>query len=130
MAKMLAIKTKGSKGVLAKLAALDNGVQSEVLETAVRVGSQLVEGEARRLAPEGATGKLRGSIKSETVEVTPGRALARVTVDEYYGRFHEFGTSKMPARPFLRPALRANRVRVLSTVRATIGRILRGRYGI
>jgi len=125
------IRTKGTRGVLAKLATVDDGLQREVLETAVRVGSQIVEGDARRRAPRD-TGRLQRAIKSETVEVSPGRALARVYVgrEAFYARFVEFGTRNMPAKPFLRPALRENRGRVMSAVRSTIGRILNRRAGI
>jgi len=41
--------------------------------------------------------------------VTGGEAYVGVSWrgDAYYGRFLEFGTSRMPARPFLRPAFDA-----------------------
>ena len=38
----------------------------------------------------------------------------------YYWRFVEFGTSKMPARPFLRPAFEANKAAMLSTFKNTL----------
>lgn len=36
--------------------------------------------------------------------------------DLFYGRFHEFGTVKMPARPFLRPALEENTARATEAI--------------
>ncbi len=35
-------------------------------------------------------------------------AKVGLTEDGFYGRFLEFGTSKMPAKPFMRPAVDAN----------------------
>lgn len=68
----------------AKLGRAEGGV-------AMRVG---VLGGAR--APARAAGEIKGGGKGN-----PGG-------DTYYWRFHEFGTSKMQARPFLRPALAGN----------------------
>lgn len=47
------------------------------------------------------------------------RAAAAAEKDAYYWRFVEFGTSKMPARPFLRPAFDAKKeeaVRVFASI--------------
>ena len=64
--------------------------------------------QARGLAPE-RTGKLRQSI-AHTVSVEGNTITGKMGVRKgkgfaYWGRFHEFGTSKMPAHPFLRPAV-------------------------
>lgn len=48
-----------------------------------------------------------------------GRAMYRVSWNKthaFYGRFVEFGTSKMAAKPFLRPAYDAARARALKAV--------------
>lgn len=48
-----------------------------------------------------------------------GRAMYRVSWNKthaFYGRFVEFGTSKMAAKPFLRPAYDAARARALQAV--------------
>lgn len=37
--------------------------------------------------------------------------------DPFYWRFVEFGTSKMPARPFLRPAFEANKDKAVTIIR-------------
>lgn len=61
-----------------------------------------IEQDAKALAPV-RTGDLQGSIVAHQdglrVEVEAG---------EYYGRFNEYGTSRMPPTPFMEPALAAN----------------------
>jgi HK97 gp10 family phage protein len=46
------------------------------------------------------TGKLRNSIK-----IKPGHSMATVYSDDPKAGYHEKGTSKMPPRPFMGPAI-------------------------
>ncbi len=50
------------------------------------------------------SGALRDSIK---VKVNKGRAKIGIVNlgDAYYGAFHEFGTTRLPARPFIQPSV-------------------------
>lgn len=66
-----------------------------------------VEREAKRLCPVD-TGRLRASIGWSLANDIRG-PLAVVGTDVEYAPFVEFGTSKMAAQPFLRPALRVVR---------------------
>ena len=63
----------------------------------------LVQNEARKLAPVD-TGRLRASIQH-----TPGRdskgAYVDVGTNVEYAVFVEYGTSRSPAQPYMRPAL-------------------------
>lgn len=52
------------------------------------------------------TGRLRASITHDMGSDSAG-LVARVGTDVTYGRHLELGTSRMAARPFLRPALHA-----------------------
>jgi HK97 gp10 family phage protein len=52
--------------------------------------------------PRKRTGNLQNSIKTEVLTMV--QVLVGPTV--YYGKFLEFGTRKMAARPFMRPALK------------------------
>lgn len=60
--------------------------------------------QAQLYAPK-RTGRLAASIHAEP-ELVDGQWEADVSWerDVYYGRFQEFGTRRMPAHPFLRPA--------------------------
>jgi len=68
----------------------------------------------KKNAPKGSTGNLGRSLKSKRRRVRRGFAQSDVIVergraaknDGFYWRFHEDGTSKMPARPFVVPSVR------------------------
>ena len=78
-----------------------------------------VEGEAKvRSAVD--TGNLRSSI---THDVGPTRA--RVGTNVEYASYLEFSTSKMPAQPFLLPALMDNRQRIYKIFAEYTGKAVR-----
>jgi len=85
-------------------------LEAEVQKRLV-IAATLVEGEAKRLlsgpsvsapgTPPGVvTGALRGGITQKRV----GRFTILVGPSVLYGKFLEFGTRNMSARPFMRPA--------------------------
>ena len=84
-------------GEVAALAA-GAGVSGGVARVAAEVADR-----ARALAPR-ETGTLAESIGVE-VERSPDGVVAHVGTSLLYGLFQEVGTSKMPANPYLRPAL-------------------------
>ncbi len=95
--------------VLKKLKRLPDRVQKRVVVGAVRASAKPIIKEARRLVPK-RTGNLAKSIgvnqrrtKGSLLHfsISPRRGGK---YDGWYGHFLEFGTSKMTARPFLRPA--------------------------
>lgn len=56
-------------------------------------------------------------------ESSPGRATYRISWNKkhaFYGRFVEFGTARMAAKPFLRPAFDAAQPRAVSAVNAVL----------
>jgi HK97 gp10 family phage protein len=67
----------------------------------------LVANQAAARAPRGETGNLRRGFRWES---KPRSVAAHVIIEgAYYWRFVEFGTVKMPARPFIRPTADALR---------------------
>lgn len=66
-----------------------------------------VENRAKQLAPVD-TGRLRASVTHDLGRDAEG-LVARVGTDVEYAPHQEFGTVRMPAHPFLRPALDAVR---------------------
>jgi len=85
---------------------LTQKMQREVLRTALRAAARPVMHEAKaRVAVD--TGQLRSdiAISVSVKQATNAEALIGFRKRSYYGQFVELGTSKMPGRPFLRPAL-------------------------
>lgn len=80
---------------------------------------QFAEEQARAMAPE-RTGKLRASI-SHTVGAKGNTVFGAVGVRKgkgfaHWGWFHEMGTVKMAAHPFLRPAVFGNAAEILRRI--------------
>jgi HK97 gp10 family phage protein len=76
--------------------------------------------------PKSDSGQLVGSlffkISSDKLRAFFGTKLA-------YGRYLEFGTSRMQARPWLRPTFKANREKIVERVRAAVQEALRKARG-
>jgi HK97 gp10 family phage protein len=85
---------------------------SEALDARVREAANVVARGARQLAPKGKTGMLRASIQVN--RIAPGRY--EITATDYKAIWHELGTSRMRARPFLRRSLIENRAQVEATI--------------
>jgi HK97 gp10 family phage protein len=100
---------------------------SKALKEAVMKGAEIVREDASRRAPR-RTGKLSQSIIIESAEVEPDYVSVKIgpNKEAFYGRFVEMGTSKMPAKPFLRPAWDANK----ENVKKIISDELKGRLGL
>lgn len=114
---------KGLKDLIKNLNNLSVKLEKKVIRAAVRKGANVVRDKARELVDKD-THNLQKSIITTGVKVS-GKIAFRVSLkqrktknakDPYYGRFVEFGTSKMPAHPFMRPALDESESKVLSTV--------------
>ncbi len=79
-----------------------NDVSNDVSAN-IKKAALLVERDAKLFVPVD-TGTLRRSITHEF----PDKHTAIVGTNIEYGEFIELGTSKMPAQPYLRPALAKN----------------------
>lgn len=69
----------------------------------VQASCDLIEGLAKGYAPVD-TGRLRDSIHS-TVDESGKTVVGTVSTDVDYAVYQEFGTYKMAAQPFMRPAI-------------------------
>lgn len=79
----------------------------------VAAAQGLIVQEAKTLVPV-RTGFLRDSIHSIDPQETGKTVVGNVTADAHYAFFVEFGTVKMAAQPYLRPALDTTREAVRS----------------
>lgn len=91
MARQVVINDK-TRAALAQINALSNTALSEFAETATDI--------AKRTVPVD-TGNLKDSIASDN----PKSRNFRVFTQTGYGGFVELGTARMPAQPFLAPAI-------------------------
>lgn len=72
------------------------------------------------------TGKLKKGLKITNVKRKEGAKYILVGVDRgdnseiFYGKFIEFGTSKMSAKPFLQPAYEKNKDNIKRTIAETL----------
>jgi HK97 gp10 family phage protein len=80
------------------------GKLGEAMVTAVL----LIESTAKELAPVD-TGRLRSSIASKVKKIAEDEVQGFVGTNVEYAPYVEWGTSKMEAQPYLRPAVNAHR---------------------
>jgi len=141
------IQIHGFEDFKRQLAELPGRVGRNVLRGAVNAGASVIRKEAVLRAPQ-YTGSVQaghpppGTLKksiyqkqiaelSSAIQQTffvgwrQGRAVQAVkrgksvvNLDAYYGHMVEFGTSKMPAKPFLRPAFEAKKEAAIEAMRA------------
>lgn len=115
-------------------AELDNITQAaeKAVRPAAQAGAQVFYDEVKQRVPVSAKahksgkktynpGTLRKAIYQAFAdkESGDGRATYRISFNKthaFYGRFVEFGTSKMAAKPFIRPAYDAARAKALQAV--------------
>lgn len=119
-----------------KIAAkLDNLTKAaeEAVRPAAQAGAQVFYDEVKQRVPMSAKphksgkktytpGSLRRAVYQAYAdkESGDGKAMYRVSWNKthaFYGRFVEFGTSKMAAQPFLRPAYDAARLKALQAAK-------------
>ena len=147
MAAVNAVRIEGLVELQAALKALPKALHRRVLNAALMTGARLIAKEAEIKAPVLRTpnprrrpGTLRKNIRARAIRpeysatVMVGvRSLSRKQVrdfkkasgrggaanpdDPFYWRFVEFGTAKMAARPFLRPAFEARKVQAAHEIK-------------
>jgi len=107
---------QGHKAVLRAFEAMRRNTQRATVTKAARVAAKRIGEEARRRAPRHpggpshpGQGHAYKTIKWINVERWPDRATFAIGATDhgFYLNFHETGTVKMAARPWLRPALDA-----------------------
>lgn len=89
------------------------------LQKAIDATALAIQGRAQQNAPV-LTGTLRRSIHTITGGGTGKALTALVGPSVDYGKFVEFGTRRMAARPFLIPALEAEREPFKSRIKAVL----------
>jgi HK97 gp10 family phage protein len=105
------------------------GEAREQIKDVLMKPALVLRDEARDLAPEGKTGKLKASIR--VTKGPPDKRGVLVYVDRSkdgapYARYVEKGTSQMPAKPFFRPAIQAVRPLVANMIAEDLKPVIEG----
>jgi len=117
------IELRGADELLKGLQELEPAIAKKILRTAMRQAATPILEEAKRRVPI-LTGQLRKSLKIRAIKRNnKGRIGVVISTEKgffkgetFYGAFLEFGTKKMPAKPFIRPAFEANKARAVRIV--------------
>lgn len=123
----------GGKELEAALKQLPNATGKGVLRRAIKKASEPTVVAAEALAPRGPTGNLKASITVNTKLKKSQRTGRPEGVELFIGaetpkgqhaHLLEFGTVKMPAQPFMRPAWDATKKKVLEAIETEIWKAL------
>lgn len=109
------VTVQGSEQLRRNLARLAGSQRRQAQQDGLEAGARIVETYAKIRCPVD-TGFLRNSITVD--EVTPMEAVIAPHTD--YAEHVEFGTSRMAAQPYMRPALDEHESEILQAVEATV----------
>lgn len=98
-------------GVLKGLNAAQKKIVKNVYN-AMQIASNIIVDSAKVKCPV-RTGRLRNSIDFK-VNISSHNIVSEIGTDVYYSGYVEFGTVRMAARPYLRPALTENKQKILN----------------
>jgi HK97 gp10 family phage protein len=95
------------------------------LRAALQKSAKLIIDDAKGRAPKD-TGVLQKGIRVKRVPNPPAGVTERVAIKPraFYWHMVEFGTEKMPAQPFMRPAFEAKKVAVVEAFRDELGKAI------
>ena len=119
--------TINSDDLLKTLSQFPKNIQNNVMTGAIRAGANVIRDEARGKVRK-RTKQLAKSIVSIKRSAEQGQVKFSVTPsrgkpnDGWYAHFLEFGTSKMSAKPFLRPAFEGSQNQSLSVAKEYIAK--------
>lgn len=117
------LQVKGLGALARKLDAVGKGVRNATTDGMITVLERMKE-DAEALVPV-RTGKLWKSI-DYSVEQVPsniGPIEGELFANTEYAQYVEYGTSRMAAQPFIRPAYEAHKHELMEEVAKSIGRL-------
>ncbi|CAH0435504.1 hypothetical protein CQ395_08750 [Clostridium neonatale] len=123
---MADIELEGVDEILNKLQQIGNNI-SRLENKALKNAAQPVLDDAKSSnAFNDRSGNLRKNLKISSIKSKEGMKYVLVGIDKsdnskiYYGKFLEFGTSKMSAKPFMQPAYEKNKDNIQKTIAETL----------
>lgn len=132
MSNKVTLELEGVNEILDKLKMLDQRMQNKAIKEALELAAVPIADDAVKTNSfTDRTGKLRDAIKVGDIKTSNGVKYILIGVGKsdrskaFYGKFLEWGTSKMSARPFMGPAYLANKDEAKAIIKATLGRYLK-----
>ena len=133
---MIDMKIEGLEELRKALSELPKEMHRGPLRSAVSAAAAVVQKQARQSAQVD-TGTLKRAIyrtrsragsssvqEMAIVGVRFGRQYRRRNQDAWYWRFLEFGTSKMPSKPFLRPAFESTKQQQIEVLKTRLAKAI------
>lgn len=136
MASSVSVKVEGLKDLGDRMKGLTEQMNNRIARAATAAGAVVIRNAAQQKVPV-LTGNLKKNIivkripKGEAsltsehiVTVRQGKLTKKQRAaglgDAFYGRFVEYGTARMPAQPFLRPAYDQNKEKAVQAIKDRI----------
>ncbi len=126
----MSINIVGAKELEKKLGGMEKNVARKIVKDVLRKAMKPLLADAKSRV-QVKSGFLKKNLKIRTMKKKKHRYGVFVGVGQkwyvgkaFYGAFLEFGTSKMAARPFLRPAFDGTKKRVENIVKAGLKRAI------
>lgn len=136
MVNSVSVKVDGLRELGERMKGLKEDVNTRIARAATAAGAVVIRNAAQQKVPVD-TGNLKKNIivkrlpKGESsltsehiVTVRQGKLTKKQKdkglQDAYYGKFVEYGTAKMPARPYMRPAFDQNKEKAVQAIKDRI----------
>jgi len=140
MASSVTVKVEGLRELGERMKGLSEAMNNRIARAATAAGAAVIRDSAKQKVAVD-TGNLKKNIivkrlpKGESpltsehiVTVRQGKLTKKQKAaglgDAFYGRFIEYGTAKMPARPFIRPAFDENKEKAVQAIKDRISKRL------
>lgn len=121
------VDIRGQRETIRALETLSAKLQRKAIAKSSRIAGKLLMAAGKARAPVD-TGALKQSIKVRAIKrnrrgdvgVVVGTSQREFVGDLFYGAMVEYGTEKMQARPYMRPAYEENKDEIISTFQREI----------
>jgi HK97 gp10 family phage protein len=137
MADSVTMHVSGLKELTERMRAMGPDINRKALRSAVGAAAGLIRDQAKATNPDD-TGRTDRALYAKQIRekssdfqqtyyvgVRSGKGERKKNRDAWYWRLVEFGTLKMPARPFMRPAFESQKFKAVDLIAARIARRLK-----
>ncbi|MFE3978700.1 MULTISPECIES: HK97-gp10 family putative phage morphogenesis protein [unclassified Priestia] len=102
------LEVTGLKEMADKIKKIEAVMKStRISEMALEAGAEILRDEVKRRAPRSKGGGKHAADRVVISAVIEGKIAIGFIPDDWFMKYHEWGTSKMKARPFFEPAFNA-----------------------